>query len=154
MQVKGFAGRLELAVQILPFANPQVVEVLALAHPAECAAREVLLLLLQVVPQVQQPREVTVLVGEPSMLLVGLLLFVQGALARVLDGEGGDDDEHLSQRTVRFGLHHHPGHARVDGQLGDLAAVCRESLAWVRRLISRHDCLELLQKLDAVSDLA
>jgi len=96
-----------------------------------------------------------VLVGEPSVLLVRLLLLVHRPLARVLDGEGRDDDEHLAQSTVDLGLEHHPRQARVEGQLGDLATVCRQPLAGVSSSISRRlDRLQLLQQLDAVGDLA
>jgi len=99
-----------------------------------------------------------VLVGEPSVLLVGLLPSVHRALARVLDGEARDDDEHLAQGSVDLGLQHHPGQARVEGQDGDLrdlATVCREPLAKVGSSIGRRlDRLQLLQQPYAVSDLA
>ena len=38
LQVKGLAGLLQLAMQVLPLTNPQVVKVLALAHPPEGTA--------------------------------------------------------------------------------------------------------------------
>ena len=43
----------QLAVQVLPLADPQVVEELALAQPAKSAAGQLCLLLLHVAPQVQ-----------------------------------------------------------------------------------------------------
>ena len=49
-------------------------------------------------------------------LLVGLGLLVGGALADVLDRQGGDDDGDLAQGAVAVGLEEHPGQARVDGQ--------------------------------------
>jgi hypothetical protein len=79
-----------------------------------------------------------VFVGKTSVLLVRLLLLVPGPLPRVLDGEGGDDDEHLAKDAVAVGLEHHASQARVQGQLGDLAAVCRESLARVGILLGRR----------------
>ena len=66
-------GLSQLAVQVLPLADPQVVEVLALAHPAERAAGQLALLLLQVAPEVEQRDEVGVLVGEAGVRCVGLL---------------------------------------------------------------------------------
>ena len=43
----------ELAVHVLPLADPQVVEVLGLAHLAELARAAGLLLLAEVAPQVE-----------------------------------------------------------------------------------------------------
>ncbi len=47
-------GPAELGVQVLPLADAQVVQVLVLAHAAERAVREVLLLRLEVAPQGEQ----------------------------------------------------------------------------------------------------
>ena len=67
----------ELREQVLPFADPQVVDELVAAEPAELGGGELLLLLLDVVPQVQETGEVRVLVAETGMLLRGELLLVR-----------------------------------------------------------------------------
>ena len=46
-------GLLDLGVEVLPLADAQVVEELGLAHPAEGAAAQLLLLLLEVGPEVE-----------------------------------------------------------------------------------------------------
>ncbi len=48
----------QLGVHVLPLADPQVVQVLAAAQPAELARRQLALLLAQVAPQVQEGQEV------------------------------------------------------------------------------------------------
>ena len=57
----------------------------------------------------------------------GELLLVLRALARVLDRQRGDDDEHLAQHTALVGLDDHARVARVDRQGRDGAAVCRQA---------------------------
>ena len=93
-----------------------------LAHPAERAGRQLRLLLLQVVPQVQVGEEVGLRVAEPGVRLVGRLLLLQRPLARVLDRQRRGDDEHLAHAAVAFGLEHHPAQPRVDRQPGEPAA--------------------------------
>ena len=109
-------------VDVLPLADAQEVQVLLLAHPAEGGRAALLLLLADVPPEVQVGEEVAGLVLEAGVLLVGLGLLLGGALARVLDGERGGDHHDLADTAVLVGLQDHAGQARVDGQLGELAA--------------------------------
>src|SRR6202012_4607465 len=67
-QAEAAARRPELAVQVLPLPDPQVVQVLALAHPAEGRRRQLALLFAQVVPQMQDGQEVRAGLGEPRLL--------------------------------------------------------------------------------------
>ena len=91
-------GAAQLAVQVLPLADAQVVQELALHGAAELVAAQRLLLLAEVAPQVEQGEEVGVLVGEPGVQLVGGLLVLAGPLARVLDGQASDD-QHLVEHA-------------------------------------------------------
>ena len=70
----------ELADQVLPFPDAQIVEELATAHPSEGAGRELLLLGAQVVPQ-RQP------VCGSERTPIGLAS-IDGVLERV----GGEND--------------------------------------------------------------
>ena len=115
-------GAAQLAVQVLPLADAQVVQELPLHRPPELVARERLLLLAQVAPEVEQSQEVGVLVGEAGVQLVGGLLVLGGTLPRVLDGEPRGDHQHLVEHPAPVGLHHHPRHARVERQRGQRAA--------------------------------
>ena len=62
----------QLAEQVLPLADAQVVQVLVAAQPPELVARQRLLLLAQVGPQTQEGDEVARRVDEARVLLVGL----------------------------------------------------------------------------------
>ena len=93
-QVAG--GLAELAVHVLPLADPQVVQVLAAAHPAERRRGQLALLVAQVVPQRHEGQEVRARLGEPGVLGVGRVPRVGGPLARVLDGQRRRDDQHLA----------------------------------------------------------
>ncbi len=136
-----------LAVDVLPLAYTQVVEELGLAQPPERAGRQLLLLVAQVVPQVEVGHEVGLGVGEAAVLLVGLLLLVGGPLAWVLDGQRGGDHHDLAQAAVLLGFEHHAAQARVDRQLGQLAADAGEVAVGVERA-------QLVQQVDAVLHLA
>ena len=58
--------------------------------------------------------------------LVGLGLLVDRSLARVLDRQGRDDDEHLAGAAEPAGLDDHPAEPRVERQPGQRRPVCRE----------------------------
>lgn len=144
--------RAQLRVDVLPLADPQEVQVLLLAHPAEGGRAALLLLLADVAPHVQEREEIARLVLEPGVVLVGLRLLVRGPLARVLDGQRRRDDHDLADAVVLVGLDDHAGQARVHGELGELAAHRREPLLGV--LLRRVQRAELLEQLDAVADVA
>ena len=99
----------ELAVEVLPLADPQVVEELGPAQLAELVRGQLGLAFVQVAPEVQPGQEVGALVGEAAVLLVGRLLTVGRALARVLDGQGGHDHQHLAGAAEPASLQQHPG---------------------------------------------
>jgi hypothetical protein len=56
------------------------------------------------------------------VLVVGRLLRVHRPLTRILDGQGGRDDQDLAGAPVPVGLQDHPADARIHGQAGQLAA--------------------------------
>ena len=70
-------GRLaDLGDQVLPLADPQVVQELALGLLAELVDRQLAAALVQVAPEVQVGEEVRVGVGVAGVRLVGLGLLV------------------------------------------------------------------------------
>lgn len=144
--------RAQLRVDVLPLTDAQEVQVLLLAHTSEGGGAALLLLLADVPPQVEVGEEVAGLVLEAGVLLVGLRLLVGRALARILDGQRGGYDHDLAHTAVLVGLQDHPGQAGVDGQLGQLAAGLRQSLAGV--LLGRVERPQLLEQLNAVADVA
>ena len=94
----------ELAVDVLPLPDAEVVEVLAPAHPPERARAERLLLLPQVAPEVEVGHEVGVGVGEAAVVGGGRLLLAGRPLPRVLDRQRRREDEHLPHHAVAIGL--------------------------------------------------
>ncbi|MCY1216637.1 hypothetical protein D9M72_285190 [compost metagenome] len=115
------AGELaQLGEEVLPFPHPQVVDVLGAAEPAEGRGGQFLLLLLEVVPEVQETGEVRVLVPEPRMLFRGELLLVGRSFARVLDGQRSGEDHDFADAAAFAGFHDHPAQPRVHRQLGEL----------------------------------
>ncbi len=109
-------------MQVLPFADTQPVQELVATHLAELAPAQLLPLLAQVRPQLQVGQEVGVLHVEARVLLVGGLLELGGAFPDVLDRQCRDDDQHLVQAPVAVRLDEHPGHPRIDRELGEFAA--------------------------------
>ena len=78
----------KLFVDVVPFAHADEREEIGLAQLAQLARREVFRLRVVPVPQVQKRKEVGAFFAEFALGVVGLLLHVERALARVLDGEG------------------------------------------------------------------
>ena len=142
-------GRLaDLADQVLPLADAQVVQELAFGLLAELADRQLAAALVQVAPQVQVGEEVRVLVGVAGVGLVGLGLLIGRALAHVLDRQRRGDHDHLLGAAEPVGLEHHAAHARIDRERRELAPERRELAAG---LVERA---QLLQQRDAVAHLA
>ena len=137
----------ELADEVLPLADAQVVEELGVAALAELVRRELELALADVPPEVEQREEVGELVGEPGVELVGLRLLLGRALARVLDRERRRDHDHLLRAVLPLGLEDHPAQAGIDRELREPAPELGELLLLVERG-------ELLQQPHAVADLA
>ena len=150
----------QLGLVVLPLADAHVVEVLALAHPAERAGGQLALLLLDVAPQVEPGEEVARLVLEAGVLLVGLRPLLLGTLARVLDGQGGGDDEDVAQAAEALGLEDHPAEPRVDREPGQAATDVGEADALPPLLDRRGRCdrrpdrAELLEEVGAGLDVA
>ena len=157
-QAEVTAGRAQLAVEVLPLAHAQVVQVLVTAQPAEGTAREGVLLLAQVGPEVEVGQEVRRRVGEAPMRGIGGALVLGGSLARVLHREARDDDEHLGQRALGVGLEQHAPQTRVDRELREPASHRREPPPQVGARAAgrrrRTQCAELLEQLDPRRDLA
>lgn len=89
----GFAELVELAVDVLPFAEAGVGEEVLFAVFAELAAGEFAGVVEEPTPEVEVGDEVGVFVLEFFVGFVGLFLFVVRTFAGVLNGEGGGDDE-------------------------------------------------------------
>src|SRR5680860_204321 len=61
------------------------------------------------------------------MGLIGLRLLVSRSFPRILDGEAGGDDEHLSETCGSARFDDHPAEAEVDGEISELASEFREA---------------------------
>ena len=94
---------------------------LPLAQLAEFIRRQFLALFLQVVPEFQKAHKVGVRL-EARVHFVGLLLFFQGPLAHVLDGQGGDDDRNGLDDVVRMPGRQHAREPRIGRDARHVAA--------------------------------
>ena len=103
----------------MPLADAEVVEVLRPAQLAELVGRPAALLGAQVVPQGDDRQEVGAGDVEAPVGGIGLGALVGRTLARILDRQGGGDDENLADATVAVGFEHHAAEAGVDGQTGE-----------------------------------
>ena len=110
----------QLAMHVVPLQDPVPVQEVLLAELAELILGQVLALLLDEAPEVEQGQEVRVRVIEGGVDLVRRLLTVERALARVLDAQGAGDDQHLGQAVVIPGGEQHPAEARVHRQAREL----------------------------------
>ena len=138
----------ELAVHVAPLGEPQVRDELRAARVDLPPVRE--LLRRQVreeLPQRDQRQEVGALVAELEVRLVGRLLPLERALARVRHRERTRDDERLGQAAAVARRDHDAADARVERQPRELAPERRQRARVV-------DGRELGQQLVAVGDRA
>ena len=98
-------------------------------------------------PQAQVTAEFALLVVELGVLLVGLLLRLDRAIAHILHAQGRRDDQHLGHRAALARLQNHPAHAGVERQT-------RQFLTHRQQLATFIDRAEFAQQLVAVRDRA
>ena len=90
-------------------------------------------------PQLKQAGEIIRLGVETGMQRVGLIAIVDGALPRVVDGQCGDDGQHLFEDIVVAGGHEHAGQPRFDRKTCELAPQWRH----VSLLVNRSQFMQL-----------
>ena len=136
----------ELAVDFAPLAQARGGEEMLAAQVEQLAVGFLVLQHLVVErPQLDVGDEVGVVVLELAVLVVRRLLAVHRPVARVLHRQGGGDDQHFGQAVFRLGRQDHAADARVDRELGKLAA------GFGQRVLRVHRA-EFLQQLEAVGD--
>ena len=116
-------GPAELAVQVLPFADPQVVEELGPAQLAELVRRPLLLSRRAGSPTARRAtagRSPARRSGGASRRLA--VRRVLRALPRVLDRQRRGDHEHLANAAEAVGLEHHAPEPRVDREPSEALA--------------------------------
>ena len=138
----------QLAGEVLPLADAQVVQELLAAHPAKRVAGPLLSLLAQVAPQVQVEMKSECSSANRACFCRAASSLVGGPLTRVGDRQRRREHQHLAHAALGVGLQDHPAEPRVDGQPREPAAE--------RAVIapSRVEGAELLQQQHAVADAA
>lgn len=116
----------ELRVDVAPLAHARVAEEVVAAETAEFGLGEVFELVVVGFPNVEKRQEIGVGVAEAAVGGVGLRLFVEGAFARILNGETGGNDENLAEGAFVARLENHAADGRIDGEAGEFAAEGRE----------------------------
>ena len=116
VNVGGSAHFAQLGEEVLPFADAQVVDELAVAHLAQLRGGQRRLLLVDVVPEQQEGGEVGGVVDEAGVHRIGFGAHIGGAFARVLDGQGGGEYHHFLGAVAASAFNDHAGQARVHGE--------------------------------------
>ena len=116
------AGKQQLSMGFAPLAHAQVIEELPPTPAAQLVLRQLLALLLEAPPQVDESSEVGLIIAPLNMGLICRLLALNRAFPRVLHGQGTGDDQHFLQAAKYRGLDQHPADARVHRQTRQLAS--------------------------------
>ena len=125
LHVHSLAHLHQLLVEVVPLPHPHEADELLLASLAQGRVGGLLHLREEAVPDIQGGQEVARRVVIPGMEAIGFLPFLLGALARILEGEEGDDHQNRRQgvgRGVLARLENHPAQADVDGDPGQFPA--------------------------------
>ena len=85
-------------------------------------AAQIATLLLGPLPEIPEKQKIRFLVLERLVGLVGLLLFIAGAFARVLHRQGGDDHQHFAQHFFLGAGRHHPRQGGIQRKARQLTA--------------------------------
>ena len=85
-------------------------------------------------PDVEQREEVGIGARKAAVRRIGLGLFVERPLARILDAEAGGDHQHLPQASFGPRLQDHAAHGGVHRQPGEFVSDRREVVAGVAGL--------------------
>ena len=112
----------ELGVDIAPFADASVAEKVGAAEAAEAGLGKTFELVVEGFPDGEKGEKIGVGVNEAAVGGVGFFAGVEGAVARVLDGEAGGDNEDLVEGFFLASLEDHAAYSGVDGQAGELTA--------------------------------
>src|SRR5699024_11444106 len=100
MDANRFGELPELTVDVLPFPQPQITQILVATQFTELVVRELTLLATNVVPEIEIGQEIGGLVVESGMLCVRCGTLFRRTLPRVLDRQRGSDDHDLADATV------------------------------------------------------
>ncbi len=134
----------ELAVHVDPLAHATWTQELTAQLFGQLAVR--LLVpdpLLHEGPELHQREEVDLFVGEAPVRLVGRLLRLERALARILHRQRRGDDQHLGEAVLLACREQHAADARIERQLGEFmadrrSARCDRRPRPVRRAVACH----------------
>ena len=140
-------------MQILPFADAEVVEELALAGAAELVAGQFLSFLLKVAPQCEVAHEVGPWHDEPLVRGVGSLAMIAGPLTDVGNRQCGGNDQNVGETTGFVCGDQHARDPRLDRDARHRASDRCQSRCGVG-LVGRRDRTELGENSDAVADSA
>ena len=123
------ANQRQLPVNVAPLPHPHPRQKAFLADLFQLILGQFLALFLVEIPDIQQGQEIRFLVIERRVGLIGSLLFVLGALSRVLNAQAGNDHQRFCQTALFRGGHQHARQPWVQRQACHGAAkVCQTAL--------------------------
>ena len=124
---KAAGGGHELRMQILPFTDAQVVQVLHFAHLAELVAGQRFHLPFEVVPQAYESNKIRSRVDEPGMVCDRLVTLFERILTDITDSQCRNDNEGLGKAAPLVRFDEYPSKSGVDRKLRELAADASEA---------------------------
>lgn len=98
----------DLCVDVAPLAHAHVGEVVRSAESAKLVLRAAFHLVVIGVPDVEVGEEVAAVVVELLVDFVGFGLLFQRPFARILNADGGSDNEHFGKSVLLPSLQQHP----------------------------------------------
>ena len=145
----------KLAMDVLPLANPQEVQVLVSTHRAKPVAAAFIAFGLDVAPQLQPRHEIGVLIGVASVQLRcalggGAAADSDGSDARILHRQAGDDDRDFGDAPMVLCLEQHAGQLRVDRDRREFGTEIGEPA--VGADMARVDRVEFFEQRHAIAD--
>ena len=128
-----------------PFAHAQVIKEIATAPAAKLVLAHRLALFFETSPEIDECGEIRGFVGPLRMRLIGGLLSLDRALARILHRQAAGNDQQLFQAILIDRFEKHATDAGIDRQARQLSADVTDRPATVHRS-------ELLQQREAIAD--
>ena len=124
----------QLSLQFLPFTHAHERDEVFATPLTQLIAGQRGALLLKELPQIQNRHEVRAWIGVGCMTLIGLLLRIRRALARILACKERRKNQQLVHAVVMSRCHQHAREPRIDRERGDLPAETRDATRVIDRL--------------------
>ena len=122
-----FQRAVQLRVQILPLAHPQIRKKIRLAEfPPLTLRAQPFPLVVHRFPDFQQREKIRRRIGKAFVRGGGGVFFIERTLARILNAQAGGDDEQFARGVFVLRLQQHPAERRINRQPRQIMPELRE----------------------------